>query len=95
MPALTALHTRTVARNGGNFIDTCRYVDCVRKMSLEAIIDHYQKWCGRRKYSFSKSKAEEIYGKAKELIPVLPKDSFIKRILKQAINQLNAASQTR
>lgn len=77
-----------------DFVDTYWHVDCVRKMSLSAFTDHYQKWCGRRKYNFSKSKAEEIYGKAKELIPVLPKDSFTKRIIKQAIDQLNAASQT-
>lgn len=63
-------------------------------MSLNAFTDHYQKWCGRKKYNFSKSKADEIYGKAKELIPVLPKDSFTKRIIKQAIEQLNTASQT-
>lgn len=77
-----------------DFIDTYWHVDCVRKLSLTAFIDHYQKWCGRKKYNFSKSKAEEIYGKAKELIPVLPKDSFTKRIIKQAVGQLNAASQT-
>ena len=77
-----------------DFIDTYRHVDCVRKLSLTAFIDHYQKWCSRQKYNFSKSKAEEIYGKAKELIPVLPKDSFTKRIIKQAVGQLNAASQT-
>ncbi len=77
-----------------DFIDTYWHVDCVRKMSLSAFTDHYQKWCSRRKYNFSKSKAEEIYGKAKELIPVLPKDSFTKRIIKQAVDQLNAASQT-
>ncbi len=77
-----------------DFIDTYWHVDCVRKMSLSAFTDHYQKWCARRKYNFSKSKAEEIYGKAKELIPVLPKDSFTKRIIQQAIDQLNAASQT-
>ena len=77
-----------------DFIDTYWHVDCVRKMSLSAFTDHYQKWCSRRKYNFSKSKAEEIYGKAKELIPVLPKDSFTKRIIKQAIEQLNTASQT-
>ena len=77
-----------------DFLDTYWHVDCVRKMSLNAFTDHYQKWCGRKKYNFSKAKAEEIYGKAKELIPVLPKDSFTKRIIKQAIEQLNAASQT-
>ena len=77
-----------------DFIDTYWHVDCVRKLSLTAFIDHYQKWCSRKKYNFRKSKAEEIYGKAKELIPVLPKDSFTKRIIKQAVGQLNAASQT-
>ena len=77
-----------------DFIDTYWHVDCVRRMSLEVFTNHYQKWCSRRKYNFSKSNAEEIYGKGKELIPVLPKDNFTKRILKQAIDQLNTASQT-
>ena len=77
-----------------DFIDTYWHVDCVRKLSLTAFIDHYQKWCSRKKYNFSKSKAEEIYGKAKELIPVLPKDSFTKHIIKQAVGQLNVSSQT-
>ncbi|MCI8417365.1 MAG: IS110 family transposase [Lachnospiraceae bacterium] len=77
-----------------DFLDTYWHVDCVRKMSLPAFTDHYQKWCSRKKYNFSKSKAEEIYGKAKELIPVLPKDSFTKHIIKQAIGQLHTASQT-
>ncbi len=77
-----------------DFIDTYWHVDCVRKLSLTAFTDHYQKWCSRKKYNFSKAKAEEIYGKARELIPVLPKDSFTKRIIKQAVEQLNATSQT-
>ena len=87
------------AREDGNqkwvdFTDIYWHMNCFRKMSLNAFTDHYQQWCSRRKYNFSKSKAEEIYGKTKELIPVLPKDNFTKRIIKQAINQLNAASQT-
>ena len=77
-----------------DFLDTYWHVDCVRKMSLEAFTDHYQKWCGRKKYNFSKSKAEEIYGKAKGLIPVLPKDNFTKRVIKQAVEQVNSVSQT-
>mgnify|MGYP001030341148 FL=1 len=63
-------------------------------MSLQAFTEHYQKWCSRKKYSFRKSKAEEIYGIAKELVPVLPKDNFTKCIIKQAVAQVNAASQT-
>ena len=77
-----------------DFATTYWHVDCVRKMSLNAFVDHYQKWCKRRKYNFSKDKAEEIYGAARELVPVLPKDDLTKLIMKQAIEQLNTASKT-
>ncbi|KAF5070537.1 IS110 family transposase ISEnfa110 [anaerobic digester metagenome] len=70
------------------------HVDCVRKMSLHAFTVHYQKWCKRNKYNFSQLKAEEIYGAAKELVPVLPKDHLTKLIVKQAVDQLNIASKT-
>ena len=55
-----------------DFASTFWHVDCVRKMSLLAFTDHYKKWCKKKKYNFSLSKAEEIYIKSKELIPVLP-----------------------
>lgn len=77
-----------------DFAATYWHVDCVRKLSLNAFTDHYQQWCKRKKYNFSKSKAEEIYGAAKELVPVLPKDDLTKLIVKQAVDQLNLASQT-
>ena len=77
-----------------DFATTYWHVDCVRKMSLNAFVDHYQKWCKRRKYNFSKDKAEEIYGAAKELVPILPKDDLTKLIVKQSIEQLNTASRT-
>ena len=77
-----------------DFATTYWHVDCVRKMSLTAFIDHYRQWCKRKKYNFSKSKAEEIYGASKELVPVLPKDELTKLIIKQAVAQLNTASAT-
>lgn len=77
-----------------DFAATYWHVDCVRKRSLTAFMEHYQKWNKRNQYIFSKSKAEEIYGTAGELVPVLPKDDFTKRIVKQAVEQLNMASQT-
>ncbi|WP_186855141.1 IS110 family transposase [Acetobacterium paludosum] len=70
------------------------HVDCVRKLSLHAFTDHYQKWCKRNKYNFSKLKAEEIYGAAKELVPVLPKNDLTKLIVKQSVDQLNITSKT-
>ena len=77
-----------------DFASTYWHVDCVRKMSLLAFTDHYKKWCQKKKYNFSLPKAEEIYKKSKELVPVLPKDSLTKLIIKQAIEQLNTASKT-
>ena len=93
------LYFDSPARSDGSqkwvdFASTYWHVDCVRKMSLNAFIDHYQNWCKRKKYNFSQSKAEEIYGKAKELVPVLPKDAITKLIIKQAVDQLNSASTT-
>lgn len=87
------------ARKDGSqkWVDFARqywHVDCVRRMSRNAFIDHYQNWCRRRKYNFSQSKAEEIYEGAKELVPVLPKDDLTKLIIRQAVDQLNAISQT-
>lgn len=63
-------------------------------MSLNAFICHYQKRCRRKEYNFSQSRAEEIYGKAKELVPVLPKDEISRLIIRQAVVQLNSASAT-
>lgn len=70
------------------------HVDCVLKMSFHAFTVHYQKWCKRNKYNFSQLKAEEIYGTAKELVPLLPKDHLTKLIVKQAVDQLNITSKT-
>ena len=69
-------------------------MDCVRKISLNAFIDHYQNWYKRKKYNFSQEKAEEIYGKAKALVPVLPKDEITKLIIQHAVDQLNSVSIT-
>jgi len=77
-----------------DFATTYWHVGCVRNLSLNAFIDHYQKWCKRKRYNFSKSKAEEIHGIAKELVPVLPKDVLTKLIVGQAVEQLNIASKT-
>ena len=77
-----------------DFATTYWHVDCVRKMSRSAFVDHYQKWCKRKEYNFSQSKAEEIYESAKELVPVLPKDDLTKFIVKQAASQLADVSET-
>ncbi len=77
-----------------DFASSYWHADCIRKMSLNAFTEHYQNWCKRKKYNFSKSKAEEIYRLSKELVPILPKNEITKLILKQAIDLLNVVSKT-
>lgn len=41
----------------GDFVSTYWHIDCVRRIPLNAFIGHYQKWCKRKKYNFSQTKA--------------------------------------
>ena len=97
-PGVNSYFNSPVRKDGSqkwvDFVATYWHVDCVRKMSLNAFSKHYEAWCKRRKYNFNFQKAEEIYGKAKELVPVLPKDRLSKDILHRAIKQLNEISKT-
>ena len=77
-----------------DFAATYWHVDCVRKKSQNAFVEHYQKWCQRNKYNFNQDKAKEIYKKAKEVVPVLSKDEITKLIINQAVDQLNNTSAT-
>lgn len=77
-----------------DFVDTYWHVDCVRKKSLKAFAENYKSWCGRKKYNFSISKAQEIYEKASDIIAVFPKDETTKMLVKQAVSLLNSASST-
>lgn len=77
-----------------DFANTYWHVDCIRKMSLNAFAEHYRNWCIRHKYSFNQKKAKGIHAAAMELVPVLPKDEFTKRLIKQAVNELYSISKT-
>ena len=61
-------------------------MNCVRQMSQDAFINKFQNWCNHKKYSFSQSKTEEIYEKANDLVPVLPKNEITKLNIKQAVD---------
>ena len=77
-----------------DFVYTYWHVDCVRGKSLQAFTEHYQKWCKRKGYNFSASKAEEIYQSSSDLIAVFPKDDSTKTLIQQAVTMLNTVSQT-
>lgn len=77
-----------------DFVYTYWHVDCVRCMSLKAFTEHYKKWCNRKGYNFSVTKAEKIYGASMDYIAVFPKDDNTKMLIHQAVEMLNCASKT-
>ena len=70
------------------------HVDSVRNLSLSAFTERYRKWCKRRGYQFSATKAAEIHAESKELIPMQPRNPLSKVMVQEAIAQLNTVSKT-
>lgn len=70
------------------------HVDCVRKLSQAAFIKKYLKFCKRHGYNFKEATAIKIYTQSKELLPMLPKDTLSKTMVKEAVKQLNSVSET-
>ena len=95
-PGANALFDSPVREDGTqkwvDFASPFWHVDCVRSMSLNAFAERYRKWCKRQGYNFSEAKAAAIHSGAKDLIAMLPKDDLTKRLIRQAIDSLNAIS---
>ena len=68
------------------------HVDCVRKHSLNAFSERYQKWCKRHGYIFKQSKAEEVYALAKSAVVLVPASKTTKLLVQEAANQLTGVS---
>ena len=77
-----------------DFVHTYWHVDCVRSKSPDAFTQHYRKWCKRKGYNFSATKAEDIYQLSSDMIAVFPKDDSTKLLIRQAVTMLNTASET-
>ena len=97
-PGVNALFDSPVREDGTqkwvDFAASFWHVDCVRGMSQTAFTERYHKWCKRNGYNFSGGKAVEIHAGAKDQIAVIPKDDLTKRLIRQAIDSLNAVSKT-
>ncbi|OTO77366.1 hypothetical protein A5865_001242 [Enterococcus sp. 12E11_DIV0728] len=97
-PEANTFFTSPVRKDGSqkwvDFVTSFWHVDCVRKGSLTAFTERYQKFCIRKSYDFHPEKAAQIFEASKELIALLPKDKMTKSLIVQAINQLNTLSKT-
>lgn len=97
-PGVNALFDSPVREDGTqkwvDFAMSFWHVECVRGMSQATFTERYRKWCRRHGYHFSSDKTAEIHAAAKDQIAVMPKDDLTKRLIRQAIDSLNAVSRT-
>lgn len=97
-PGINTLFTSLPRKDGRqkwvDFIATFWHVDCVRRLSLTAFTERYQKWCARKGYSYQPKKPIQIYNYSKELVSIFPKDKLTKILINQASEQLNVMSGT-
>lgn len=75
-----------------DFAETFWHADCVGKVSLNAFTERYRKWCKRRGYQFSATKAAEIHEAARLLVVLVPKSDTAKFMVQQAAQQLTSVS---
>lgn len=95
-PGINTLFTGATRPDGSqqwvDFVETYWHADCVRKMSKNAFITHYGKWCEKHGYKKSMKKSEQVYMYAKDLVCVLPKDETTKMLVQQAVEQVRVVS---
>ena len=64
--------------------------DCVKKLSQNAFLNTYQKWCKKAGYRFRELEAEKIYSAAQNAVATFPQNESTKILISQAVDCLNA-----
>lgn len=88
---------RSPARTDGtqkwvDFVMTFWHADCVRKLSSEAFVERYRKWCKRHGYLFRLSSAIKVHELAKNAVVLVSKSQTVKVIIQGAASQLTSIS---
>ena len=73
-----------------DFVMSFWHCDCINRMSETAFIERYQKWCKRKRYNFSKAKAEDVYISSAGHFTTLPKGDAAKLLITSAAAELTA-----
>jgi transposase len=73
-----------------DFVTSFWHCDCINRMSEKAFIERYQKWCKRKGYNFSTSKAEDVYISSAGHFTTLPKNDNSKLLITSATTELTA-----
>jgi transposase len=64
------------------------HCDCVGSLSLKTFSERYRKWCKRMNYNFVG--VAKIHAVARQCTAVLPKSETTKKLITQAVTQVNA-----
>jgi len=73
-----------------DFVADFWHSNCIERMSKKAFIERYQKWCKRKGYHFSKTKAEDVFISSLGHITTLPKNDNTKLLITSATTELTA-----
>ena len=76
-----------------DFITTFWHCECISRVSENAFIERYRKWCKRMGYNFSSTKASDIYIESLGHIVTLPKNNNTKLLIQTAAKELTAMNE--
>ena len=76
-----------------DFFTTFWHCECISRVSEDAFIERYQKWCKQKGYRFSASKASDIYIDSLGHIVTLPKNNNTKLLIQTAAKELTAMNE--
>lgn len=76
-----------------DFITSFWHCDCISRVSEEVFTERYKKWCKRKGYNFSASKAADIYIDSLGHIVTLPKNDNTKLLIQTAAKELTSTSE--
>jgi len=97
-PGVNTLFTSSPRKDGHqkwvDFAAAFWHCECVYTLTQRTFIERYHKWCKRNGYQFSESKAAEVYINSCNHVSIMPKDKTTKRLITQAISQINIVSET-
>ena len=76
-----------------DFITTFWHCECISRVSEEAFTERYKKWCKRKGYNFSATKASDIYIDSLGHIVTLPKNDNTKLLIQTAAKEFTSTSE--
>ena len=98
-PGVNKLFTSPARNEDGHqkwidFVQKFWHAECVSGLSKSAFFDRYKRWCKHMGYYYRQSSADKIYAFSKECSCTLLKSSSTELLIKQAVIQLNAVSES-